>query len=150
VALQDQLAGVLRRKGQRPTPQRLMILSVLAERGGHLTAETIHEVIRDSYPTINLSTVYRTLETLRDHGIVSETDLGQGRRQFEMLGQRHHHLVCLRCGHLDDLHAAALAPLEAQLRADHGFHARLDHMAIFGLCRQCAATEAAADEAPGR
>ena len=74
---------------------------------------------------------------LRDHGLVSETDLGGGVRQFEQLAQPHHHLVCLTCGQLEDLDAATLAPLAERLLTDYGFAARLDHLAVFGICRDC-------------
>jgi Fur family ferric uptake transcriptional regulator len=131
---------MLRQKGQRPTPQRMMILSVLAAGEGHQTAEAIYEHVRREYPYINLSTVYRTLEVFRDQGIVSETDLGGGVRQFELLDHPHHHLICLRCGHIQELAAAALAPLGEQLWERYGFQARLDHLALFGYCRGCAQT----------
>lgn len=133
------LAQLLRQKGQRPTPQRMMILAALIDHGGHVTAEVLFEQVRRAYPCLNLSTVYRTLEMLRDHGLVSETDLGGGVRQFEQLTQPHHHLICLACGHMQDLGAAALAPLQERLLADYGFAARLDHLALFGLCRACQA-----------
>lgn len=133
------IARILRQKGQRPTPQRMMILSALAEHGGHLAAEAIHEQVRRDYPYINLSTVYRTLEMLRDQGIVSETDLGGGVRQFELLDQPHHHLICLHCGRMETLDAAILEPIEARVLDTHGFRARLDHLAIFGTCRACSA-----------
>ena len=141
MATANELADLLRRKGQRPTPQRMMILAVLAEQGGHLPAEVIYERVRRDYPYINLSTVYRALEMLRDQGIVSETDLGGGVRQFELLDQPHHHLICLRCGRIEDLAAAVLLPLRERLRTDYGFEARLDHLAIFGVCRDCPAEE---------
>jgi Fur family ferric uptake transcriptional regulator len=119
-----------------------MILSVLAEAGGHMTAEAVYENVRREYPYINLSTVYRTLEMFRDQGIVSETDLGGGVRQFELLDRPHHHLICLSCGQILELDAAVLVPLQEHLLAKHGFHARLDHLAIFGYCRDCAAKDA--------
>lgn len=137
VAGTHEIARRLRQIGQRPTPQRMMILGVLAEQGRHLTAEAIYDQVQREYPSINLSTVYRTLETFRDHGLVSETDLGGGVRQFELLDRPHHHLICLRCGDIQELPAAALDPLQEQLRATHGFQARLDHLAIFGRCRDC-------------
>ena len=135
------ISGILRRTGQRPTPQRIMILSVLVERGTHMTAEAIYEFVRRTYPHINLSTVYRTLEMLRDHRVVSETDLGGGARQFEYIRHPHHHLICLRCGQILEMDPKALVALYDHVLDAYGFHARLDHFAIFGYCRACAARE---------
>lgn len=146
------ISHMLRRFGQRPTPQRMMILSILAEGGGHMTAESIHAQVRREYQHINLSTVYRTLEVFRDHGLVSETDLGGGVRQFELLDRPHHHLVCLDCGHVQEMDAAVLRPVQEHAQQHHGFHARLDHLAIFGHCRHCAKPrgEAPASKPHGR
>ena len=138
MSLSTDIAALLRERGQRPTPQRLMILSVLAEHGDHMTAEEVFEQVRREYPAINLSTVYRTLESFRDHAIVSETDLGGGVRQFELLGRPHHHLICLSCNHVAEMDEALLTPLREELSARYGFTARLDHLAIFGACRTCA------------
>lgn len=133
-ALYDTLRGA----GHRLTPQRTLILSTLLERGGHLTAEEIHAHARKQYPFLNLSTVYRTLDVLKEVGLVAETDLGSGRRQFELLGAgEHHHLVCEQCGQIIQIDGAILQPLRGQLAAQHGFEARLDHFAIFGVCREC-------------
>ena len=132
------LHDALRKAGHRLTPQRTLILKVLVERGGHLTAEEIHEHAQQDYPFLNLSTVYRTLDVLQDVGVVVETDLGGGRREFELTGRgQHHHLVCERCGRIIQIDGEVLQPLRDLLAAQHGFEARLDHFAIFGICREC-------------
>ena len=134
------LQEVLRRSGQRLTPQRMMVLSALAEHDGHVTAETILERVRPEYPYINLSTIYRTLDLLVELALVAETDLGGGVRQFELLGpHHHHHLICQRCGGTIEIGDETLQPLRHQLQTDYGFEARMDHFAIFGVCRQCRA-----------
>jgi Fur family ferric uptake transcriptional regulator len=140
----SQLHDALRRLGQRVTPQRTMVLSTLSERGGHLTAEEILEQVQRDHPYVNLSTVYRTLDLLVEIGLVAETDLGCGVRQFELVGAvRHHHLICQRCGQTDEISDALLQPLREQLQQEYGFEARMDHFAIFGVCRHC--REAASD-----
>ncbi|MGQ9887144.1 MAG: transcriptional repressor [Aggregatilineales bacterium] len=72
-------------------------------------------------------------------GIVSQTDIGAAGVVYELVTQPcHHHLVCLNCGALIDLDDAYFAPLCAGLRRDYSFVARIEHMAIFGLCAACA------------
>lgn len=129
----------LRERGQRLTPQRLLILELVYAHGGHVTADELLDQAQQRYPYLNISTVYRTLELLRDIGIVSETDLGDGVRQFALLSEeRHHHLVCLACGDVFDIGDELIEPLRARLEDAHGFVARIDHLALFGLCRHCA------------
>lgn len=136
----NQLHARLRASGQRLTPQRLLILELLYAHGDHATADEIFAAAQERYPYLNISTVYRTLELLRDIGIISETDLGDGRRQFALLsGDRHHHLICLHCGYVQEIDDLPFNELRAGLREAHGFKARIDHLAIFGTCQVCAA-----------
>lgn len=134
----QELQETLRRAGQRLTPQRMMVLAALAEGEGHLTAEEIYELVRRGYPYVNLSTVYRTLDLLVDLGLVVDTDLGEGVRQFELVGGRpHHHLICRECGATIEIADEVLEPLRRRLREQYCFDARMDHFAIFGLCAEC-------------
>lgn len=71
-------AELLRRAGCRPTPQRLEVLQALGG-GERLTADQLYDRVRGAIPTINPSTVYRTLEVLEDVGLVRCADLGAGR-----------------------------------------------------------------------
>lgn len=132
------LHDALRQAGHRLTPQRTLILSIMVNLGGHLSAEEIHEQARRDYPYLNLSTVYRTLDVLKEVGIVAETDMGGGRRHFELLGAvEHHHLICESCGATMEVEGDVLQPLRDRLLAEYGFAPRLDHFAIFGTCRAC-------------
>ena len=78
----NQAGGIisrLRELGYRLTPQRIMILSAIETSDNHISAEEIHAQIVVKYPQVNISTVYRTLELLKQLGLVTETDLGEGR-----------------------------------------------------------------------
>ncbi len=132
-----ELAERLRAAGQRVTAQRLVILEALVP-GLHLSADDIYARVAPLLPAVNRSTVYRTLELFRDLGLISETDLGGGARQFELLDDRHHHLICRACGEAIDVDDALVAPLRAALRDRYGFVAGIDHLAIFGMCDYCA------------
>jgi Fur family transcriptional regulator, ferric uptake regulator len=130
----------LRASGQRLTPQRLLILELLHAHGDHVTADEIYAAAKERYPYLNISTVYRTLELLRDIGFVAETDLGDGRRHFVLLSDdRHHHAICLSCGRVLEVEDARFDDLRRELLQAHGFEARIDHLAIFGRCRECRA-----------
>lgn len=133
----------LKQQGYRLTPQRLMILDAVIAGEGHVTAEAIHQRVAQEYPDVSLSTVYRTLETLRDLGLVTETDLGSGRVEYHFAERAdHHHLVCRRCGSVAELPHEVLHPLEEQLAREYGFLAEMSHFAVFGVCAACAAAGA--------
>ncbi|MCL7454797.1 MAG: transcriptional repressor [Anaerolineae bacterium] len=140
------LVDRVRQHGLRLTRQRSTILRALYELHGHASAEKIHERIRSHHGDVDLSTVYRTLEKLRDLRILSQTDLGRGCAEFEVVArQPHHHLICQSCGRVIDLDHAYLVPAEQAIRRDFCFEPTLDHLAIFGLCHACRRAEAVAD-----
>ena len=145
VRARGDVAAALHARGERLTPQRLLVLDALHGADGHQTAEAIFEQVRARYPYVNLATVYRTLNWLRDRGLITETDLGGGQTEYEALGERrHHHLICLGCGERREFADELVAPLAASLRERYGFAPRLDHLAVFGTCAAC--QEAAMNE----
>jgi len=134
-----ELLAQLSEQGYRMTPQRLMILEQVEAAEGHISAEEIFRHVRERYPNLNISTVYRTLELLKGLGLVTETDMGDGRVRFHTIGKgHHHHLVCSACGKVTELAEEELMPLNDLLNTRYGFRADLHHLAIFGRCKNCA------------
>ena len=100
----DEVTRSLQASGLRLTPQRLLIIETLQGTDEHISAEEICTHVRESYPYVNISTVYRTLDTLRELGLVTSADLGDGSVRYHWADKgRHHHLVCQRCGTMLDL-----------------------------------------------
>ena len=128
----------LSKQGYRLTPQRLMILSAIENSDDHISAEEIYTQIVAKYPYVNISTVYRTLELLKELGLVTEIDLGEGRVRYHPANKgHHHHLVCQECGAVIDIDESTLARLQDVLLARYNFSASLRHIALFGLCGNC-------------
>ena len=126
--------------GYRLTPQRIMILSAVEEADSHISAEDICVQVHTQYPHMNISTVYRTLELLKELGLVTETDMGDGRVRYHSIGKgHHHHLVCEKCGQIIDMKESNLNPLWAEIRQRYGFKVNMKHLAFFGLCPRCQA-----------
>ena len=128
----------LREQGYRLTPQRLMILSAIHSSDHHISAEEIYTQVCARYPNVNISTVYRTLELLKELGLVTETDLGGGKFRYHSVEKgHHHHLICRKCGRIFELDEAVLNPVEGTILRKYGFKADLSHLAVFGNCVQC-------------
>lgn len=143
------LKARVRQHGGRITPQRAIILQALCDLHGHASAEKIHEEVTRHHGDLDLSTVYRTLDRLRDLNIVSQTDLGRGCAEYEIVTEQpHHHLVCQGCGRVIDLHHGYLAPVAQSIRQDLDFEANFCHFAIFGWCRDCREREATGNGKP--
>jgi Fur family ferric uptake transcriptional regulator len=140
----EKLIETLKRQGERLTIQRRLVLDVLCESDDHLTVHDIQQRLHQHEANFTEPTVYRILQWLKDLGLVSQTDLGQRGIVYQLIGQQpHHHLVCLACGHVIDIDDEAMAALRDHLRRFYDFEPRIDHMAIFGLCRACRTGETA-------
>lgn len=132
------ITSKLSRRGYRMTPQRMMILEAVEVANDHISADEIYSRVCARYPHINISTVYRTLELLKEQGLVTETDMGDRRVRYHSIRKgHHHHLVCQSCGCVIDLDEVALLPLKDTLLREYGFNADLKHLAIFGHCSKC-------------
>lgn len=130
----------MRKRGYRVTPQRQLILDAVCEGRGHTTLAEILERLWAKAPAINQATVYRTLHFLCDLRLVVAMDLGDGCRVYEIAGETpHHHLVCRRCGRIEQLSHTAVAPLFARIERQHRFKADMDLL----RCRGCARSAAA-------
>ncbi|MDY6874778.1 MAG: transcriptional repressor [Chloroflexota bacterium] len=123
------------------TPQRRAIIQVLLEDGEHPTAEQIFTQVRRVMPDMSCATVYNTLHELAEINTLVELDLGLGERHYDVNTTDHAHLVCLGCGHIEDVPydcAALILPPESA----RGFRV-VDRRVIFrGYCPACASTEA--------
>ena len=131
----------LRDRGLRLTPQRELVLAAVRELG-HATPEEVAEKVRLTHPGINLSTVYRNLETLENVGLVLHTHLGHGGATYHAAEELTHlHLVCGVCGSVGDAPIDAAASFVKSLADDYGFRTDVSHFAIYGTCADCVATE---------
>jgi Fur family ferric uptake transcriptional regulator len=115
-----------------------MVLTAIEDADGHISAEEIYEQVRARYPKMNISTVYRTLELVKELDLVTETDLGDGRVRYHCMGKgRHHHLVCQQCGQIIDAEESIVAPLWTEIMNKYDFKVDMKHIAFFGKCRKC-------------
>ena len=133
-----EIVSLLRAHGLRATPQRERLVEVTRALPGHLSAEEVYEQVRATLPAVSKVSVYRGLETLCRHGMMTCTALGGHGVRYEWVGDRpHHHLLCSRCGRIDDLPDAEMDTLRECLATHYGFAADIGHFAIWGTCQIC-------------
>lgn len=134
----DKVCTKLRTEGRRVTPQRRVIVQVLLEDGSHLTADQVLKSARRELPDISPATVYNTLHELAALGVLQELDLGLGleERRYDVATEEHDHLVCLRCGRVEDV--PRRNGLESSLAQDHDFNIVDRRVIYLGYCPDCA------------
>ncbi len=135
---QQDILNQLRSKGVRLTPQRLLILNAVSQGGGHMGVDEVFRKAKESYPYIDIATVYRTLHLYRRMGVVTEVAIGD-RLHFEITDPKapHHHMVCRACGGAFDLAPDYLVEFRNTLTSEFNFEPDLDNFTVTGICSGC-------------
>ena len=134
----------LQQSSYKLTPQREATVRVLIENEkDHLSAEDVYLKVKDKAPEIGLATVYRTLELLAELKVVDKINCGDGVARFDLRKEGakhfHHHLVCMECGKVDEIHEDLLPKVEERVESEYQFKI-LDHRLTFhGICSECQA-----------
>ena len=139
----EKFAAHCRAQGLSVTHQRLAIFEALASSREHPSAEQLHKAVQRRIPTLSLATVYKNLEALRAIGAVIDVNPLHDQGRFEAAlpgtgaGKPHHHLVCVSCKKVRDLHDPALDRL--RVFETQGFRVNAVRVQAEGLCPDCQA-----------
>lgn len=135
------LQALLSARGIRMTDQRRAILSVIETANKHLDASQILRKAQKLDPSVDRSTVYRTLGLLKRHGMIDELDLmhlkGEGHYYERKLGRDHVHIACLRCGKITEFVSERFDALKRQLEQECRFHILVARLEVGGYCSAC-------------
>ncbi len=130
----------LRKAGLKVTLPRLKILQILANEGkpGHMSAEDIYRSLLDAGEEIGLATVYRVLTQFETAGLVVRHNFEGGHSVFELdEGHHHDHLVCIKCGHVDEFVDDVIEERQKAIADQFGFRMTDHSLHLYGICAQC-------------
>lgn len=124
------------------TPQREVTVRVLLENeSDHLSAEDVFMKVKDKYPEIGLATVYRTLELLNELKVLDKINFGDGVSRYDLRKEgakhSHHHLVCIKCGSVEEIEEDLLPEVEKIVERDYNFQITDHRLTFHGICRDC-------------
>jgi Fur family peroxide stress response transcriptional regulator len=136
-ALMTAFENACRQADLKVTHQRLEIYRELAQAEDHPSAEMLYKRILARLPTISLDTVYRTLATLEKHGLITRLQTAENQARFEAKMASHHHVVCRRCGAINDFNWPRFdeTPLPTALATWGKISHR--HAVFEGICQAC-------------
>jgi len=138
--------GSLRERGIRLTRQRQILLDLIDKTRDHLDAEQLYKLAKVRDSKINRVTVYRTIKMLKETGLVDELDLmhysGDQHYYETRLKQEHAHVICLRCGRVEEFFGDPLQKLRRQIESHLGFQILLARTEVGGYCSHCQALRA--------
>jgi Fur family ferric uptake transcriptional regulator len=135
------LQAMLSERGVRLTEQRRAILSVIETAKKHLDASQILRRAQKFDESVNRSTVYRTLNMLKRHGMVDELDLmhlgGEGHYYERKMSREHIHMACLRCGKITEFESELFESLKQEMESECRFRIVVARLEIGGYCSAC-------------
>jgi Fur family ferric uptake transcriptional regulator len=128
-------------KGVRLTAQRRALIETMQEAEEHLDAASLLALARRREPDLDRATVYRTIEKLKQLGLIDELDLmhlNGEKHYYEVKPRRDHvHLACYQCGRIEEFNSALFEQLKNQVAKQLGFEVRVTRLEIGGRCNAC-------------
>ncbi len=136
------LKAELNERGCRMTPQREQILQVFQNlnKGRHLSAEDLYQLLQSENQHISLSTIYRTLKLMARMGILRELELAEGHKHYELnqpYPYHHHHLICVRCNKTIEFKSDSILKIGSKTAKKEGYHLLDCQLTIHAICPAC-------------
>ena len=131
----------LRKAGLKVTLPRMKILDILEHTDSrHQSAEDVYKALLDSGEDIGLATVYRVLTQFEAAGLVSRHHFEGGHSVFELNeGSHHDHIVCVKCGQVDEFIDETIEKRQKAIAADLGYELTDHCLYMYGICKKCQA-----------
>ncbi|MDX1453876.1 MAG: ferric iron uptake transcriptional regulator [Gammaproteobacteria bacterium] len=129
----------LRKAGLKVTLPRMKILEILdGAEPRHMSAEDLYKALLDSGEEIGLATVYRVLTQFEDAGLVTRHHFEGGHSMFELNeGEHHDHIVCVKCGKVDEFVDETIEKRQHQIAEEAGYEMTDHSLYIYGICPEC-------------
>ncbi|WP_294964844.1 Fur family transcriptional regulator [Sulfurimonas sp.] len=138
--LLNDFKSLLKKNSLKFTIQREVILETLYNSDEHLTPESLHHLIQETFPDLKtgIATVYRTLLLLEDSNMVTSLSFGAQGKKYELGAKNHHdHLICTECGCITEFVDEEIEDRQENIANELGFKMKDHSMQIYGICNKC-------------
>jgi len=132
-----EITKILKENGYKVTPQRLAIYNVLKSNKKHPCVDSIYNELQSKFPTMSLATVYKSLEVFKNLGLVQELNVGEGSFRYDANIIPHPHVICLKCGKIDDIESSDFLNLTDYAEAKTGYRITGQQVYFYGYCPKC-------------
>ncbi|HNZ29679.1 MAG TPA: Fur family transcriptional regulator [Candidatus Goldiibacteriota bacterium] len=131
---EKEIKALLKGKKIRPSIIRVKVLKYLLDNRNHPTADRLFSALENDIPTLSRTSIYNTLKTFLDEGVVSEITIEDGNSRYDAFTGKHGHFICEKCGGVSDfdVKCATCAP-----ESLNGYKINQEHVYLRGLCPNC-------------
>lgn len=128
----------LRQVSLKATPARLAILRLLEKTNTPLDIMAINDYLKRHDVSTDPATIFRIMHSFTDKGLAKQVNFNEGKTRYELSAKEdHHHLLCERCGNIEDISDCAIGDLEQDIQKKKGFAVTSHALEFFGICKQC-------------
>ena len=130
----EKYVTILKQNQLKITPQRLAIMKYLDEHRTHPTADRIYIDLKEKNPALSKTTVYNSVETLKEHGIIQSLTISGPESRYDFENKMHHHFLCKKCGIIIDIDIEC--PNIGKM-LESGHNVEEVHGYFKGICKKC-------------
>ncbi len=130
----EKYVTILKQNQLKITPQRLAIMKYLDENRTHPTADRIYIDLKEKNPALSKTTVYNSVETLKEHGIIQSLTISGSESRYDFENKMHHHFLCKKCGTIIDIDIKC--PNIRKI-IESGHNVEEVHGYFKGICKKC-------------
>lgn len=136
----EELKRIVKQKGLKYTEQREIVLNILLNAEGHLSAEEVYNEIKKQHPDTNIgiATVYRALSFLEEVDLITSIAFGTEGKKYESNAKSHHdHLICTSCGKIVEFMDEEIEKRQDKIAKKNKFKITSHSMQLYGACSDC-------------
>lgn len=133
----ESIIQALRNKGYKATPQRIAICKFALGSREHPSVQRIYQEVKKTHSTVSLATVYKTLQILKETGLIQELNFPKDQTRFDPYLEPHINLVCLQCGNIQDVNDMVAQELVKRIVAGRRFTLVGQRLDVYGVCEKC-------------
>jgi len=131
-------ADILKKNNLKQTEARIAVLSIVSRTNKPIDVKTITDFLKKLGIVADQATVYRTLQTFVESGILKRVEFNEGKFRYELSSlPHHHHVVCINCGKVEDVEECGMEKVEKKLQKKTSFTISDHHAEFFGMCKNC-------------
>jgi len=129
----------VKRKSLRHSQPREKILEMFVNANKHLTVQELYFLVKKKYPDTGLATVYRTLKLICEAGLCREVRFEDGIARYEFVheGNHHDHLICIKCGRVEEIYDPEIERLQDKIYKKYKFIPHAHNLELYGICDKC-------------
>ena len=131
------LAEYLEQHNLKHTKQRELVLGAFLEAKRHVSSEDLYQVVREKHPNVGYTTVYRTMKLLVEAGLATERHFDDGITRYEIEQEHHDHLVCVKCGKIQEFECEMIERTQREIAARYRFRVLRHRHELYGHCAEC-------------